>query len=132
MYNLSKDEVFVLGNIGIMGVLLNKYELSYPMIEMLQTERPDNAAGFVAEALYLNSLGEFGEAASLLEVSGSLEADINRDEALALYIFSLFHSQQQERAYQLARALLAEETVETEDPIRALSEIIDLYEKEYT
>ena len=127
MHNPSRDEIFILGNIGIYGILLGEFELAHPIVRMLQSERPDSAAGFIAEALQLNVIEDYAGAAQLLERSGALQADDDLEEAICLYLFSLFHAREEERACALAEAFLQGNAIESEVGIRVLTRLLQQY-----
>ena len=129
MYRPTKDEIFILGNIGIAGVFLEEFELANPVIRLLQTERPKNAAGFIAGAIQLNQIHDYAGAATLLETSGALQADVNLEEAICLYLVSLLHAGEEERARELAEDFLLEGVVESDLAIRTMSEVIELVDR---
>jgi tetratricopeptide (TPR) repeat protein len=108
MIELTKDEVFILGGLGITGVLMNELQRSESLIILLQQYRPRNAAGFVAEALYFSAKGDPHTAIEILEESNALEMETNYEQAISLYIHLLHTVGRKSEAYEIAQEILKE------------------------
>lgn len=123
---VTKDDVFLIGNIGMMGVIANRGEEIAPMLEFVKTARPQNAGGFIVEALHLYSSGETEAALVLMEDVVSLDMEANRDEALAFHTFLLMQNGKTKEAHTLAQAYLEDQIVTTPEAKATIEEILKL------
>lgn len=120
---VSKDDVFLLGNLGMMAVMTGHGEEALPILEFMQEIRPHNAGGFIGEALYHYSKGDTDTAMAMMEETIAMDSEVNRDEALAFHLFILFHSGNVEDANQLSHAYLDAQLI-TEPQARTMIEEI--------
>ena len=121
----TPDDIFVLGNIGAMAVLRGKGAEALQILQWIQQERPTNAGSFLMHALYLFSEGRTAEAISFLEQSPVFEAEVNRDEAIALHIVLLNYDGQYDRLVHLGEAYLAEGLVQSERAHHVIRTAVD-------
>lgn len=127
MVALTKDEVFILGGLGITGVLMSELERAEPLIVLLQAHRPKNAAGFVAEALYFAAKGESQAAIEVLEESGALEMETNFEQAISLYVHLLSTSDRRDEAFQIAKAIIEDGSMTQASSLEVIEEVIKNY-----
>jgi len=119
------DDIVVLGNLASSATLLGLGEHAQSLWRLVQELRPDNAGGFLIEAMYLFSLGHFTAAIERLENSGALHAAVNRDEALAFHLYLLQQDGQFERARMLGGAYLEEGLLQSEAALQTVRIVID-------
>jgi len=120
----SNDDVFVLGNVASLATRIGLGEGAQSLWKLVQEVRPENAGGFLIEAMYLFSKGEFAGGIELLENSGALEAAVNRDEALAFHLYLLQQDGQLERAHTLGRVYLDEDLLQSEAALEAIQIVV--------
>lgn len=120
----TSDDIFILGNIASLATRIGLGEGARSLWELVQEVRPENAGGFLIEAMYLFSTGKTTEAIELLENSGALEAAVNRDEALAFHLYMLQQNGQLEHAYEMGKIYLDEELLQTEAALEAVQIVV--------
>ncbi|WP_210256065.1 hypothetical protein [Chelativorans sp. Marseille-P2723] len=120
----SSDDIFVLGNTASLAVRVGLGEGAQSLWKLVQEVRPENAGGFLIEAMYLFSRGEAGAGIDLLESNGALAADVNRDEALAFHLYLLQQDGQLERAHKLGSIYLDEDLLQSEAALEAVQTIV--------
>jgi hypothetical protein len=121
----SRDDMFVLGNVAAMAVVSGLGQLSLTVLNFLRQERPKNAGSFLLYALFLQSRGQTKEAIAALEDSPVFEAEINRDEAIALHLVLLQADGQLERAMDLGHAYLGENIITSESAHHTVRTVIE-------
>lgn len=121
----SRDDMYVLGNIAAMAVVSDVGNLSLTILNFLRNERPENAGSFLLYALHLQSLGRSKEAIESLEDSPVFEAEINRDEAIALHLVLLQADGQLDRAMDLGHAYIGENIVKSESAHHTIRTVIE-------
>ena len=104
---LLSDDVFLLGNIASLSVIMGHGAEALPILDLLEKERPMNAGSCIMRAMHLYSIGKTQEAIDYLGQSNAFEAEVNKDEAIAIFIFLLSRNDQTEDAVLLARASLS-------------------------
>ncbi|WP_176086016.1 hypothetical protein [Martelella sp. HB161492] len=117
--NYTNDDLFILGNIASLAVRTGIGEQALPLLKLVQQHRPENAAAFIVESMYLLSIGKKQAALALLENCGAFEAEKNRDEALAFHLYLLQQDGQLQRAVRLGTAYLEEGLIESKSAIEA-------------
>lgn len=125
----NSDDMFVLGNIAAMAIVKGIHEPTLHILEFLSAERPKNAGSFLLYALILQDKGEVKEAIRYLEESDVFEAEINRDEALALHLLLLQEDEQFERALDLGHAYLGENIVVSESAHHTIRTVLQQIEE---
>ena len=120
----SKDDIFIIGNVASLATRVGLGEGAQSLWKLVQEVRPENAGGFLIEAIYLFSLGDFTAAIELLENSGALEAAVNRDEAIAFHLYLLQQDGQLERAHDLGRIYIDEDLIQTEAALEAVQIVV--------
>lgn len=121
----SRDDMFVLGNVAAMAVISDVGEFCLTILNFLRAERPENAGSFLLYALYLQSRGKTQEAIESLEDSPVFEAEINRDEAIALHLVLLQADGQFERAMDLGHVYLGENMIASESAHHTIRTVIE-------
>ena len=124
----SRDDMFVLGNVAAMAVMSDFGDLTLRTLSFLHDERPENAGSFLLYALFLQSRGQTREAIEMLENSPVFEAEINRDEAMALHLVLLQSDGQLERAMDLGYAYLDQDILTSESAHHTVRTVIDQIE----
>lgn len=109
----TREDVFILGNIASYALNRGLGEYVLPIIKLIQEVRPKNAAAFLLEAMHKYSIGEVREAIQFLEASGTFDAAVNRDEAVAFHLFLLQQDGQVQRAANLGRTSMATGSIES-------------------
>lgn len=104
----SDDDFFVLQNLCCTAISAGKGQQVRKIIAFLQSERPDDATGFMMEALDLHAAGKTGEALARLEESNALDATTRRDDAMALYVVLTKASGAGNRAVAIGQKYLTE------------------------
>ncbi len=122
--DFSSDDIFILGNIASFATRIGLGEGAQSLWKLVQEVRPINAGGFVIEAMYHFSTGDPAAGIELLENSGSLKAEVNRDEALAFHVYLLQQDGQLERAYRLGRTYLDEDLLQVESALEAVQIVV--------
>lgn len=122
--DFSRDDIFVLGNIASLATRIGLGEGAQSLWKLVQEARPGNAGGFLIEAMYLFSTGNFIAGIELLENSGALEAEVNRDEAIAFHLYLLQQNGQFEQAYTLGKAYLDEDLLQSEAALEAVQIVV--------
>ncbi|WP_156936570.1 hypothetical protein [Chelativorans sp. J32] len=122
---LTSDDVFVLGNIASLATLIGLGEDARPLWKLIQEFRPENAGGFLIEAMYFFSLGDFSAGIDVLEQTGAFYASVNRDEALAFHLYLLQQDGRLERALGLGEAYLDEGLLRAEAALQTVSIVVD-------
>ncbi len=125
----TRDDMFVLGNVAAMAVVADVGELCLTVLNFLREERPNNAGSFLLYALFLQSKGRTREAIASLENSPVFEAEINRDEALALHLVLLQADGQLERAMDLGYAYLSENIITSESAHHTVRTVLEQIER---
>ncbi|TPW28834.1 hypothetical protein FJU08_16020 [Martelella alba] len=115
----SDDDLYILGNIASLAVKTGIGEQALPILKLVQQQRPNNAAAFIVESMYLFSIGKKQAALSLLETCGAFDAEKNRDEALAFHLYLLQQDGQLKRAVRLGTAYLEERLIDSKSAIEA-------------
>jgi len=126
MFDMSKDDIFLLGNIGLSAIIAGYGDEVMPLLDVVKSERPLNAGGFIAEALHLYAKGETEAAVALLEETTALRADVNLDEALAFHLFLLHRTGAAEKVLALGESYLAERLVTSPQAVATIEEIVSL------
>lgn len=124
----TKDDMFVLGNVAAMAVMADFGELTLNTLNFLHDERPENAGSFLLYALFLQSRGLTREAIEMLENSPVFDAEINRDEAMALHLVLLQIDGQIERVMDLGYAYLDQNILASESAHHTVRTIIEQIE----
>lgn len=122
---LSADDLFILGNIGSAAVSAGRGDEALNIMRVLQHERPDHAGGFLMEAMHLSSKDDVPGAIDVLENSAAFDAEINRDEALALHLVLLQTDGQYDRALDLGHAYLATDHVFSESARQSVLTVVE-------
>ena len=128
----TRDDMFVLGNVAAMAVISDVGNLSLTILNFLREERPQNAGSFLLYALFLQSKGRTKEAIAALENSTVFEAEINRDEAIALHLVLLQADGQLDRAMDLGHAYLGENIITSESAHHTVRTVIEEIEAAQT
>lgn len=121
----TSDDIFILGNIASLAKRIGLGESAQSLWKLVQEVRPDNAGGFLIEAMHLFSTGQTAAAIELLENSGALEAAVNRDEALAFHLYMLQQDGRLEHAHNLGRIYLDEDLLQSEAAIEAVQIVVN-------
>ncbi|QPC44316.1 hypothetical protein HW532_17395 [Kaustia mangrovi] len=122
--DFSSDDMFILGNIASLATRIGLGEGAQSLWKLVQEVRPENAGGFVIEAMYRFATGDLTAGIELLETSGSFDAEINRDEALAFHLFLLQQDGQLERAHRLGGTYLDEDLLQSEAALEAVQVVV--------
>ncbi len=122
---ITSDDVFVLGNLGAKAVVAGLGDRAANVLAFMQKERPDNAGGFLMQAIHLFSSGEVKAAIEFLEAAPVFEAEINRDEALAFHLVLLQSDGQYDRALDLGHVYLGEDMIVSESAHHTIRTVID-------
>lgn len=125
MIELTKDEVFILGGLSITGVLMNELERSEPLILLLQQYRPNNAAGFVAEALFFSAKGDPATSIEVLEESGAMEMETNYEQAISLYVHLLNVCGRREEAVEIGQAILEDGGMQQQHSLDLIKQVVN-------
>ena len=125
---LSTDDIFILGNTCGAAVSAGKGAEVASIFKCLQLERPENAGGFIMEAIHWQHQGKVGKAMSVLEKANAFTKDRNGDEALALYTLLMLENNQHDAAYKIARDLLAADNVISETARQTLLSVLQEFD----
>jgi hypothetical protein len=117
---ITSDDIFVLGNLGANAVVAGIGEKAHNILKFMQFERPENAGGFLMQAIFLYSEGYVKEAIDFIEESPVFEATKNRDEALAFHLVLLQADGQLDRALDLGHAYIGEKLIQSESAHHAV------------
>ena len=121
----SSDDIFILGNLASLATRLGLGRHARSLWRLVQDVRPENAAGFLIEAMYLFTAGNVAAGIKLLEEAGALQAAVNRDEALAFHLYLLQQDGQLERAYVLGTSYLQEGLLRIEEALETVQIVVD-------
>jgi hypothetical protein len=122
---LTKDDLFILGNIGARAILSGRGAETEKILSVLQAEQPNNAGSFLMQAVYMFSKRQVKEAIAFLEESPIFTADTNGDEAVAFFLVLLKEDGQLERARTLGDAILVNGLVESPSARHAILKVLD-------
>lgn len=120
----SIDDIFILGNTCGAAVSAGKGAEVTAIFKCLQLERPQNAGGFIMEAIYWQHQGKISKAMLVLEEADTFTMERNGDEAMALYTLLMLENNQHDQAYKTARDLLAADTVISESARQTLRSVM--------
>lgn len=127
---IDKDDIFILGNIGLVSIDGNYIETGLELMQYIQSVQPQNAAGFVGEAVYHFTKQEYEKGIEVLEESGALEAEEGSDFALALHVSLLHAAGREDDANTLTEAYLEEGMVTQPKALEALETTVKIVESE--
>ncbi|MBC8719589.1 hypothetical protein [Ochrobactrum sp. Marseille-Q0166] len=121
---LNDDDIFLLGNIATYGVCAGYGEEAIKILRLIQMARPDNAGVLVLEAMYMHSIGKTRAAIEFLENGSALDARVNRDEAVAFYLYLLQQDKQLHRVESIARTYFEQGLISSPEAKRAIELIL--------
>lgn len=119
---IKQDDIYIIGNIGLVSMDGDNKDKGLEMMKYIQDIRPNNAAGYIGEAVYLFTIAEYEKAISVLEKSGALEAEENSDSAMALHVTLLHAGGRSEEAIELTDAYLDEGLITEQNAIQTLKD----------
>lgn len=85
----GKDDIFLLGNIATRAVSVGRGGEAQSILKFIQVERPQNAGGYMLQAVFLYSVGRIDEAIELLEDADVFHAETNGPETFAFFLILL-------------------------------------------
>jgi len=125
MIKLTKDEVYILGGVGITGILMGELERSKGLVVLLQQYRSDNAAGFVAEALYFLAQNKLDVAIDVLEQTRAMEMKKNYEQAISLYIDLLSRAGREQEAIEIAQEILGSGSMKDKNCLDVIKSVLN-------
>ena len=125
---LNEDDAFILGNICGIAISAGKGDEVKSLYRCLQTQRPDNAGGYIFEAMHLQQSGEVLTAIELLRDSGAIKLEKNGAEAISLYALLLIQDNQNEAAFKLAKHACSADMTISESARDVFEKIVEEFE----
>lgn len=117
---IKKDDLFIIGNIGLISVDCEYNQQGLKIMQYVQKVSPNNAAGYIGEAVYLFLEGDYDKAVSILEEGNALEAEENGDLAMALHISLLHAAGRSDEAMELTETYVNEGLITDETALKTL------------
>gem|GEM_PF-5176106 len=126
--SISKDEMFLLGNIGLNGILMGYPKACLPIAELMLKERPKNGTSYIAMAFYHMAYGNIDKALEVIETdnNGFIVTD-GRDELLSVYIHLLYLSENRyEEGLNFANEIINEQLVINKNSLKSIKNTMAL------